>query len=239
MSFPRFAELETSVIAQSVWKAGGPNSVVGSKTARVKVTSLCLTEGDPYEIEGAIGPVDGAAEALAVAQDVARVATQLKVSPPISSDLLSEYQPARVTRLAVEYVPVLLVVGEAAETRFGLKRNFNEPTLLAGMHPWRRVVRALRAEGWKGAIQLQGPTQDAFHLVIPRRFAQDGSLKIEWTGKRGSTVPRALVEYAIGERREFPRDSETFTTSRAGRQDAAGTRSWRPPSPLRLIEDAN
>jgi hypothetical protein len=111
--------------------------------------------------------------------------------------------------------------------------------LLQGMHPWRRLVRALRAEGWKNAIQLPGPTPDAFHIVIPRRFAQDGSLKIDWTGQRGDPAPRALVEYAIGERREFPLDFDAVEMPPMGRRVGAGTRSWRPPSPLRLIEDAS
>jgi hypothetical protein len=239
MSPPEFAELETSIVNGSVWKAGGPNSVLQSQAFRVRVSSLCLTDGDPYEIEGAMSSADETAAALALVQDVARVSSQLKISPPVSADLLAEYQPARVTRLGVDYVPVLLVDEESAEDRFGLRRDFNDPTLLEGMYPWRRLVRALRAEGWRGAIRLPGPRPDVSYVVIPRRFAGDGSLRIEWTGQLGKPTPRTLVEYAIGERREFPVDLDVIGGPLERRKAKASTRSWRPPSPLRRIEEAS
>jgi hypothetical protein len=190
MSPPEFAELETSIVNRPAWKAGGPNSVLQSQVFRVRAASLCLTDGDPYEIEGAISSADDMAAALALAQDVARVSSQLKISPPTSADLLAEYQPARLTRLAVDYVPVLLVDEESARDRFGLRRDFNDPTLLEGMHPWRRLVRALRAEGWRGGNTTPGPDAgcrppDNTATLRTRRILED---RMDWpTREAGAT----------------------------------------------------
>jgi hypothetical protein len=195
-----FAGFPTGEIDLPVWVVGPPNSAVSADTAMVRNSSRCLPAGEEYEVEGAMACRDDRASAVAAVQLATRLTAQLAL--PLDPSLLCEFTP-RVTKLSPKKVPILYAVGEPAQRQLGLEVADDVPPVEEDVSPVHRAVKALRAEGWEGAIALPSCLSDVCSIVIPRRFAHNGHLLVEHSG-RAPGMPQSLVEFTIGLRRHFP-----------------------------------
>ena len=220
-----FSGYEIRLISGQVWRAGGPNSAASAQSADVKVSSLCLTAGDPYEVEGVMASNPGQARALAIVQDLFRVKRQL--TAPVTPELLYERRPPRVTCLKPIDVPALFAIGKAAEERLGFHGDFGSRDIEEEAELRRRTVRGFRADGWHAAIVLPGFGSDASMVVMPRIFLQSGALRVGWTGRLSAPVPAPLVDFALGLRREFPIATTVGGLPLARSPQRVTTISWR------------
>jgi hypothetical protein len=180
---------------------GAPNGVATPATSTVASPSRCLLPGDSYEIEGAVDVrSDERAATAAAVQDTVRAAWQL--TPPIDPELLAERTPAIKCIEAVD-VPVLNVAGARAEQALGIKVNYGVAPLVEDVGTLRRAVRAIRDDGWTGAILLPGYAPGLLSIVIPRAFAHGGRLRVSRYAM-DVPVPAAVVDYALGRLKTLP-----------------------------------
>jgi hypothetical protein len=207
---------QVRAIEERVWVVGYAKPIVGRTTAWTRHPSRCLSRDAIYEVEGSVGCSDEAAITASAAQDTLRAAWQLSGEPDI--DLLAERTP-RVSRIEPVNVPVLEAVGPLAEEQLGVSTDENTTPLEEDCRPFRRAVSALRADGWKGAILLPGPTHQVRSVIIPRSFVHAGRLMIPHTDRL--RVPRAVVEYALGLNRAFPRSCWTLPAGFLPLRDAS------------------
>lgn len=214
---------------QPIWRAGGPNSSVTATSADVAVTSLALTAGETYEVEGAIGYSPGRARALAVVQDLARVSSQL--TPPVSAELLYERMPPPVRCLRLVRVPILQATDEEAVERLGLYRGEASSHLIDQTEALRRAVRGLRADGWTGGVALPGFAPGMQIVVIPRHYLVKGQVRVdEWNDGLRYPIPAPLIDFCLGLIPEFPSAAEVGGLPVIRRTGRVGTRSWQPAS---------
>lgn len=224
-----FCGFSVTEIDQPIWRAGGPNSKATATSAEVAVTSLALTAGETYEVEGAASGSPGRARALAVVQDLARVASQL--TPPLSAasaELLYERMPPPVRCLRLQRVPVLQATDEEAVERLGLYREEGPAHLIAQTEALRRAVRGLRADGWHGGIALPGLGQGMQIVVIPRHYLVKHQIRVhEWNEGLRYPIPTPLVDFSLGLVGDFPSAAEVGGLPVIRQYELAATRSWR------------
>lgn len=214
---------------QPIWRAGGPNSSATATSANVAVTSLALTPGETYEVEGAIGYSPGRARALAVVQDLARVSRQL--TPPIFPEVLYERMPPPVRCLRLLRVPVLQATDEEAVERLGLYRDEASSHLIDQTESFRRAVRGLRADGWTGAVALPGFAPGMQTVVIPRHYLAKQQVRVdEWNDGLRYPIPIPLIDFCLGLTPDFPSAAEVGGLPVIRRAGKVTTHSWQPAS---------
>lgn len=208
------------LLTERFWRAGGPNSVVTARFARVRVPSFCLAEGDEYEVEGALAASHGQARALAVVQDLERVKKQY--GPPVNPLLYERRQP-KLTCLEPQGVEALWA-DEADLGRLGRR----PVSLGEAAEARRRLVRDIRVAGWNGVIVLPGFNPETKMVLAPRRYLR-GALRVHWRGPLAGAVPPALVDFSFGSRLDFPTSTETGALPLELPRQRRITTSWRPP----------
>lgn len=207
-------------LSERIWRAGGPNSSVTHRFARVRVPSFCLDRGDEYEVEGALGATEAEARALALVQDLERVKAQYG---PAVNGLLYERRQPKLTSLEPHGVEALWVE-EGDLWHLGRRPD----SLAEAASARRRVVREIRVEGWKGAIVLPGFSGETKMVLAPRKYLK-GALKVHWRGPLSGPVPPALVDFSLGLRPVFPTSAEIGALPLELPPQRQITRSWRPP----------
>jgi hypothetical protein len=218
-----FHGYETSVLSGRLWRAGRPNALNFKGATLVARSGFCVTEGDPYEVECALGANDGEARALAVVQYLEREKAQL--AEPISPKLLYELRPP-MTGMEARSVLALHLDGAEAPSN----RGFEEPASReAGAAARRSILRIFRAMGWTGAIVLPGFTQDSKMVVVPRPYLPTGVLRVRWSGPLAGALPKPLVDFALAARQDFPTAGEVGTLPFKMPPAQRVTTSWRPP----------
>lgn len=203
-----------------IWRAGGPNSAVTARFARVRVPSPCLAEGSEYELEGALAIAPPQARALAVVQDLRRVKVK-QYGPPVNRLLYERRQP-KMTCIEPQGI-VALWADEADPQHLG---NGRPVDLEAEAEARRRLVGDLRLGGWDGAIVLPGFNENTRMVIVPRRHLK--RLMVQWRGELAGPVPPGLVDFSLGLRRDFPAPQEIGALPLELPRQRRITHSWRP-----------
>jgi hypothetical protein len=219
-----FHGYEIGILSGRLWRAGRPNSLNIKWATLVATSSCCLTEGDPYEVECALGASDGEARALAVVQYLERQKSQL--TEPIAPKLLYELRPP-MTGIEARGVPALHADSAKALAELGFEEE--DASRATGAAARRSILRTVRAMGWAGAIVLSGFTENSKMVSIPRPYLPTGVLRVRWSGPLAGTVPKPLVDFALDARENFPSELEVGTLPFKMPRSQQITSSWRPP----------
>jgi hypothetical protein len=217
------------VLGRDAWRAGAPNSKIDISGAQVNADSLCLTAGDPYEVEAAVSPLAAAARALAVTQDLSRAAIQL--TPPVDPSVLYERRSTRVICLATAGLRALFLDGAAAAD-FGISYGAGLAALDEAAARRRAALRQMRQRGWRGPIVLPGLNPRAQTLLIPGQGLRGGALRVIREASMLEPAPRSAVEFLLGRRGDLPESSDIPGDALIWPKSRVVTISWRPANLL-------